>query len=92
MCDLNGERYRAQEWGFASLRVADAFDDPLSYRAPAGSFGEMGAASIPLFTILACQSAARRYAPGTHALLLASSESGQRGAVLLQVPFAPEDE
>ncbi len=92
VCDLNGERYRSQEWGFASLRVADAFDDPLSLRAPAGSFGDMGAASIPLFTILACQAAARRYAPGPHALLWASSEAGQRGAVLLQVPFAPEED
>ena len=91
-CDLNGERSRAQEWGFASLRVARHFDNPLDFRAPAGSWGDMGAASIPLFAMLACQAAARRYARGPHALAWASSEGGQRGAVLLQLPFTPKDD
>ena len=83
-CDLNGERYRAEEWGFVCLRLAKHFEDPLSYRAPANVWGDMGAASIPMFAMLACQAAERGYARGPFSLLWASSEGGDRGAVLMQ--------
>lgn len=89
VCDLNGERYRSQEWGFTCLRIAHYLDDAASYRAPAGSWGDMGAASIPLFTVLACQAAARGYAPGPYSLVWAGSEGGQRGALLIQNAVTP---
>jgi 3-oxoacyl-[acyl-carrier-protein] synthase-1 len=84
VCDINGERYRAEEWGFVALRLAGHFDDAASYHSPAGSWGDMGAASIPLFTMLACQAAARGYAKGPRTMVWASSEQGVRGAVVLE--------
>ena len=57
--DINGERYRGEEWGFVCLRQSNHFDDPLDYHAPANSWGDVGAASAPLFMMLACQAAAR---------------------------------
>ncbi|HEY6556233.1 MAG TPA: beta-ketoacyl synthase N-terminal-like domain-containing protein [Polyangiaceae bacterium] len=88
ICDINGERYRGEEWGFVCLRLAERFDDPLAYRSPADSWGDMGAASIPLFTMLACEAAARGYASGSRTLLWASSEGGQRGASLIEAEVA----
>lgn len=82
-CDINGERYRGEEWGFVCLRHADCFDDPLDYRCPATSWGDVGAASGPLFVMLACQAAARGYAKGPRCMLWASSEGGLRAAGVL---------
>lgn len=84
VCDVNGERYRGEEWGFVCLRLSQYFDDPTGYRSPADSWGDMGAASGPVFAVLACQAAARGYARGPRTLLWASSEGGLRGAVLLE--------
>jgi 3-oxoacyl-[acyl-carrier-protein] synthase-1 len=83
ICDINGERYRGEEWGFVCLRLSQYFDDPTSYQSPADCWGDMGAASGPLFAMLACQAAARGYAKGPHTLLWASSEGGLRAAALL---------
>ncbi len=84
ICDMNSERYRGEEWGFVCLRVPEPFRDPSDYIAPADCWGDMGAASGPLFAMLACQAAARSYARGPRALLWASSEQGKRAAVLLE--------
>jgi 3-oxoacyl-[acyl-carrier-protein] synthase I len=83
-CDMNGERYRAEEWGFVCLRLPLQMADPTAYISPADCWGDMGAASGPLFAILACQAIARGYANGPRTLLWASSEGGLRSAVLLE--------
>ncbi len=83
ICDVNGERYRAEEWGFVALKLGAYFEDP-GYLSPAGSWGDMGAASIPLFIMLACQAAARGYARGPRTMVWASSEQGMRAAVVVQ--------
>ncbi len=85
ICDINGERYRGEEWGFVCLRLPQYFDDPTAYRSPADCWGDMGAASGPLFAMLACQTAARGYAKGPRTLLWASSEGGLRGAAVLSL-------
>lgn len=87
ICDINGERYRGEEWGFVSLRLAHYFVDPTSYTSPADCWGDVGAASGPLFVMLACQAAARGYAKGPLTLVWASSESGLRAATLLEATF-----
>jgi 3-oxoacyl-[acyl-carrier-protein] synthase-1 len=84
ICDINGERYRGEEWGFVCLRLSQYFDDPTAYLSPAECWGDVGAASGPLFAMLACQAAARGYARGPRTLLWASSEQGQRSAVVLE--------
>ena len=83
ICDLNGERYRGEEWGFACLRLGRYIQDPTGYRAPADLWGDVGAASGPLFAMLACQAAARGYAKSPRTMLWASSEGGLRAAALL---------
>lgn len=54
--DLNGERYRSEEWGLAILRHPWVTRDPTTYYAPATSWGDVGAASGILETILAIES------------------------------------
>ena len=83
ICDINGERYRGEEWGFVCLRLPTYFDAPTAYWSPADCWGDMGAASGPLFAMLACQATARGYANGPRTMLWASSEGGLRTATLL---------
>jgi 3-oxoacyl-[acyl-carrier-protein] synthase-1 len=86
ICDLNGERYRSEEWGFTCLRAGDCFDDPTAYLAPATGWGDVGAASLPLFAALAWQARARaREAPASPlTLVIAGSDGGERGAALFE--------
>jgi 3-oxoacyl-[acyl-carrier-protein] synthase-1 len=86
-CDINGESYRSEEWGFFALRAYRAVRR-LEYRAPSDSWGDVGAAFGVLASILAVQSFARSYAQGPRALVMAGSESGLRGAMFLQAPDA----
>ncbi len=86
ICDINGERYRGEEWGFVCLRAGEYFDDPTAYVAPADGWGDMGAASGPLFAMLACEAAARGYATGPRTMLWAGSENGLRAAAILDTP------
>jgi 3-oxoacyl-[acyl-carrier-protein] synthase-1 len=88
ICDINSERYRGEEWGFVCLRVPEHFDDPTAYVAPADAWGDVGAASGPLFAMLACEAAARGYAAGPTTLAWASSESGLRAAAVLSTEVA----
>lgn len=83
-CDLNGERYRTEEWGFALLRTQQAFRDASAARTAVSEWGDMGAASGALLMILALRAWARGYAQGPTALVWASSEGGLRGAVVLR--------
>lgn len=84
-CDINGERYRSEEWGFVCLRLSHYFDDPTAYLSPAECWGDMGAASGLLFAMLVCQAFARGYSKGPRAMVWASSEGGQRGVAVLEV-------
>lgn len=83
--DINGERYRSEEWGFVAMRIAAAFK-ALAYEAPASSWGDVGAASAALGTVLAVQSWARKYARGPRTLVIGGSRDGDRGAILLLDP------
>lgn len=85
ICDINGERYRGEEWGFVCLRASQYFEDVTAYLSPAEYWGDMGAASVPLFAMLACQASVRGYAKGPRTMLWASSEQGHRGAAVLEV-------
>ncbi|HET8706928.1 MAG TPA: hypothetical protein VFM46_11570, partial [Pseudomonadales bacterium] len=84
-CDLNGERYRNEEFGYTLLRTQHGFRDAHDYLTPADCWGDMGAASGILFIILAIQSKLRGYAKGPLPICWAGSESGQRAAVLLNL-------
>ena len=49
----------------------------------------MGSASLPLFAALACEASVRGYARGVRTMLWASSEGGDRGAVVLESTRTP---
>jgi 3-oxoacyl-[acyl-carrier-protein] synthase I len=85
-CDMNGEPYRADEFGFACLRTRPAFRSPSEFAAPATSWGDVSAAFGPLAIMLAAIAGQKQYAKGQHALIWASSEGGERAAVLLELP------
>jgi 3-oxoacyl-[acyl-carrier-protein] synthase-1 len=77
-CDLNGEPYRADEFGFAIIRAGTLFKDPSAFTAPADCWGDVGAASGPLYVVLADAAARKSYAHGPTAGAFTSSESGER--------------
>jgi 3-oxoacyl-[acyl-carrier-protein] synthase-1 len=86
-CDMNGEPYRADEYGFASLRVGEMYDSDCVCQTPADCLGDVGAASGVLFTVLASVAAYKGYSKGEILLVFCGSESGERSAVLLHMPL-----
>ncbi len=89
-CDMNGEPYRADEFGFAALRTKEAFVSASDFIAPADCWGDVSAATAPLTLMLATIAGQKSYANGRFAFLWASSESGERGAALVELPPARE--
>jgi 3-oxoacyl-[acyl-carrier-protein] synthase I len=81
--DINGERYRSEEWGFLAMRTPSLWKS-LEYEAPGSCWGDVGAAFAPLAASLAIQSYQRGYARGPRSMVMAASDSGLRGAMLLQ--------
>ena len=82
-CDLNGERFRSEEFMFAQIRTQEAFVDAHDYLSPADCWGDVGAASGPLYVALAVESKLRGYSKGDVALLWAGSDAGYRSALTL---------
>lgn len=82
-CDMNGEPYRADEFGFASIRAAELFRAPDAFTAPADCWGDVGAASGPLLLMLAEAATRKRYAEGPVLAAFTSSESGERCGFLV---------
>jgi 3-oxoacyl-[acyl-carrier-protein] synthase-1 len=91
MCDMNGEPYRADEFGFACLRTKEAFESASNFVAPADCWGDVSAASGPLGIVLSTIAGRKAYANGAFSFLWASSESGERGAALLGLFVPPEN-
>jgi 3-oxoacyl-[acyl-carrier-protein] synthase-1 len=86
-CDMNGEPYRADEFGFSVLRTREHFESAADFVAPADCWGDVSAAGAPLHVILACAAARKGYANGPLALIWASSaERNERAAALLATP------
>jgi 3-oxoacyl-[acyl-carrier-protein] synthase-1 len=85
-CDMNGEPYRADEYGFACLRTGERFEAASDFVAPADCWGDVAAAGAVLHVLLACVAGHKGYANGPLAFACASSESGERAAVLMHTP------
>ena len=84
ICDLNGESYRSDEFGFMLARMSEHFANATDYEAPADCWGDVGAASGPLFVALASLAAVKGYAKGPNTLLWTSSEGGDRAAAVFE--------
>jgi len=83
-CDMNGEPYRADEYGFACLRTKEWFNSASDFVSPADCWGDISAATSPLCVCLAAIASHKGYANGPLAFVWTSSEGGERAAVLLE--------
>jgi 3-oxoacyl-[acyl-carrier-protein] synthase-1 len=79
---MNGESHWAKEWGVTYLRNRAAFKPTHGTHHPADCYGDPGAASAPLLLGLAALGIDARYRAAP-ALVYASSDRGQRAAVLV---------
>ncbi len=84
VCDLNGERHRADEWGFTACRVAGRLRDPSAFVAPTIAWGDCGAANGLLLLALATAMAAREATAGAYSLIWTSSDGPERAAAILR--------
>lgn len=89
--DLNGEPYRADEFGFAALRTRESFTSTSEFVAPADCWGDVSAASCPLGMMLSVAASAKGYSRGPFSLIWASSEAGERGTALLELPVVERE-
>jgi 3-oxoacyl-[acyl-carrier-protein] synthase-1 len=80
IADLNGETFRAREWGTALVHMNQSVPavDTRNVWLPAIHFGEAGSATGLAATALALRSFARRYAPTTSALILSAADGPTR--------------
>ena len=86
-CDLNGESWRADEWGYAYVRTGTRHGSPLDLRHPAANWGDVGAASGTLLVALASFELVRYFKARTLALIWAASDiEPYRSACLLRRP------
>jgi len=82
-CDMNGEPYRADEFGFTALRTKGSFESPSNFVAPADCWGDVAAAGGPLHLTLATVAGVKGYSKGPFAFAWESAEQGERAATLI---------
>lgn len=82
VADLNGEAWRAMQWGTAQVRLGRALGEHRLH-APAEAVGDTGAASGGLGICFAVHLAARRAAARPAALVLSSGEDGRAAAAVV---------
>lgn len=83
ICDRNGQRAKADEFGFAFLKHRKLIKDPKEIVTPFDFWGDTGAAAGPLFISLATHTACHTPQNCMH-LLVTGSSSGERNAILLE--------
>jgi 3-oxoacyl-[acyl-carrier-protein] synthase-1 len=82
--DLNGEAWRAADWGSALARTRSRCAiASWSTEMPALSFGDLGAAGPVLALLLASRSFTCGYARGPLALVVVAGDEGDRAAIVL---------
>lgn len=82
LCDLNGERERTDEWGFAMPRLSQRLPQPATFITPISAFGDVGAPSGLLLVALA--SAACSGQVPARCLIWTSSQGAPRAAALFE--------
>jgi 3-oxoacyl-[acyl-carrier-protein] synthase-1 len=88
LCDLNGESYRAAEWGIVRTRCSGKLGPIAALTHPADCLGDTGAASGGLLAAYALHAFGRGCAPAREALIWNASDNGARSAFLLSAPGA----
>lgn len=87
-CDLNGESYRAFEWGLARARLSDRLADVSILEHPADCVGDVGAATGALLIAYVTERYARPRAPRQEAVLWCANDGSNRSAVRLSPPMS----
>lgn len=82
---FNGEHYWGKEFGVARLRNGNAFNPDHQMEHPAECFGDLGAAHGPMLAAIAAHGLSKRYRHSP-CLVYASSDYGDRAAILLTAP------
>ena len=90
LCDLNGESYRAFEWGVAQARLGARLEGLRRVVMPARSVGDVGAATGALLIATAAEAFARGWAPGEDALLFTGSDGPLRAAARVSRSTPPK--
>ncbi|WP_437326046.1 hypothetical protein [Sorangium sp. So ce381] len=86
LCDLNGESYRAKEWGLARVRAPALLGGVRALWHPADGYGDVGAATggcLAAACVRSFERGAARASPAGRAALFAGSGDGTRAAVCL---------
>ncbi|RKH10866.1 hypothetical protein D7V97_12640 [Corallococcus sp. CA053C] len=81
--DLNGEPWRAHEWGCVRTHLATRLG-AARLHIPGTCVGEVGAASGALGVCLAAHDLSRGHNPQAHALVISSSEHGEVGCLSIR--------
>jgi 3-oxoacyl-[acyl-carrier-protein] synthase-1 len=79
-CDMNGERYRAAEWGTSYVIAPELFAEDVMLVHPAEGVGDVGAASGALLLATAVVGMRRGYERAPEVLLWTSADGGERMA------------
>lgn len=83
-CDIDGERYREHELAYALLRLpGDVFVNATDYVAPIDAWGQVGAATGVVLTVLPLVLHQRGFRVGAWPMVWCGSESGRRAAMVL---------
>ena len=89
ICGMSGDPYHGDEFAFTIARMSERFVDAGEFQTPAECWGDVGAASGPLFVTLAAAAGRKNYAKGPRTLLWTSSDGGERTAAILEVHWQP---
>lgn len=88
LADLDGTVPRAQDWGYAQVRVEGVPLRELASWYPADAWGTLGAATGAVSLCLAARSFARGHAPGPGILTWLWGWAGERAAFHVRAPTA----
>jgi len=83
VCDLNGETYRAYEWGMTQVKANDVLSNMSVLWHPADCFGDVGAATGGLLTALVVKAFEKQYAPANDCLIWCSDDNGKRATLVI---------
>ncbi len=86
LSNLNGESYRAREWGIVTGRLADSLPPAERLMHPADTIGDIGAAMGAALVGLVAHLLARGHAPASSALIWATSDDASRAALAVEAP------
>ena len=80
-CDLNGERFRTEEYNYLLSRNSNLISDPGSYITTSRSYGDIGAATLASLINLAVHHNEEQ----TTGLFFTGSDSGIRSAAIIEI-------